>query len=233
MLAVKKLCDLQRAILHADSGRDTLRRRGPGALHLVAIEPADSDSSPHTPKMLTFQDSELSAELQTAMSSHYGGCEEGLAIKNAVGMSQSQESIDCRSRGSGRSQDPPTGLHHPPQLVAGEPGRRLGQGEEPPRGLGPEAPAAAAAQAGSSGHGHGVQVPRHPGQAPPVGVSWPLPSWLTGTEGFQLPSFSLWLHGTELLPPPCGPHRHPGSAQETHPEHDPLRPVGRRAGRRR
>uniref|UniRef100_A0A3Q4HXX9 CASK interacting protein 2 n=1 Tax=Neolamprologus brichardi TaxID=32507 RepID=A0A3Q4HXX9_NEOBR len=110
MLAVKKLCDIQRAILQAESGHGTLRRKGPGALHLVAIE-ADAGSecsSPHTPKMLTFQDSELSAELQTAMSSHYGDCEEGLAIKNAVGMSQSQESIDTRSRGSGRSQEPPT-----------------------------------------------------------------------------------------------------------------------------
>ncbi|XP_033500657.1 caskin-2 isoform X11 [Epinephelus lanceolatus] len=111
MLAVKKLCDIQRAILQAESGQGTLRRKAPGALHLVTIEPPDSGgecSSPHSPKMLTFQDSELSAELQTAMSSHYGGCEEGLAIKNAVGMSQSQESIDTRSRGSGRSQEPPT-----------------------------------------------------------------------------------------------------------------------------
>ncbi|XP_070779947.1 caskin-2-like [Enoplosus armatus] len=111
MLAVKKLCDIQRAILQAESGQGTLRRKAPGALHLVTIEPPDTAgecSSPHTPKMLTFQDSELSAELQTAMSSHYGGCEEGLAIKNAVGMSQSQESIDTRSRGSGRSQEPPT-----------------------------------------------------------------------------------------------------------------------------
>ncbi|XP_038564524.1 caskin-2-like isoform X3 [Micropterus salmoides] len=111
MLAVKKLCDIQRAILQAESGQGTLRRRAPGALHLVAIEPPDTAgecSSPHTPKMLTFQDSELSAELQTAMSSHYGGCEEGLAIKHAVGMYQSQESIDNRSRGSGRSQEPPT-----------------------------------------------------------------------------------------------------------------------------
>ncbi|XP_059204718.1 caskin-2-like isoform X3 [Centropristis striata] len=111
MLAVKKLCDIQRAILQAEAGQGTLRRKAPGALHLVAIEPPDSSgecSSPHTPKMLTFQDSELSAELQSAMSSHYGGCEEGLAIKNAVGMSQSQESIDTRSRGSGRSQEPPT-----------------------------------------------------------------------------------------------------------------------------
>ncbi|XP_034566480.1 caskin-2-like [Notolabrus celidotus] len=111
MLAVKKLCDIHRAILQAESGTGTLRRKGPGALHLVTIEPPDSAgecSSPHTPKMLTFQDSELSSELQSAMSSHYGGCEEGLAIKHAVGMSQSEESIDTRSRGSGRSQEPPT-----------------------------------------------------------------------------------------------------------------------------
>ncbi|XP_063759584.1 caskin-2-like isoform X3 [Eleginops maclovinus] len=114
MLAVKKLCDINRAILMAESGQGTLRRKAPGALHLVAIEPPDcAGDSPRTPKMLTFQDSELSAELQTAMSSHYGGCEEGLAIKNAVGMSQSQESFDSRSRGSGRSQDPPTASINP------------------------------------------------------------------------------------------------------------------------
>ncbi|XP_075998819.1 caskin-2 isoform X3 [Genypterus blacodes] len=111
MLAVRKLCDIQRAILQAESSHGTLRRKAPGALHLVAIEPPDAGldcSSPHTPKMLTFQDSELSTELQTAMSSHYGGCEDGFAFKHAVGMSQSQESIDARSRGSGRSQEPPT-----------------------------------------------------------------------------------------------------------------------------
>lgn len=118
MLAVKKLCDIQRAIAQAESGQGTgtLRRKGPGALHLVAIEPPDAggeSSAPHTPKMLTFQDSELSAELQTAMCSHYGGCEDGLAIKHAVGMSQSQDSIDTRSRGSGRSQEPPTASINP------------------------------------------------------------------------------------------------------------------------
>ncbi|MEQ2159479.1 hypothetical protein GOODEAATRI_023302, partial [Goodea atripinnis] len=116
MLAVKKLCDIQRANLQADSSSGTLRRKAPGALHLVTIESPDASSecsSPHTPMMVTFQDSELSAELQTAMASHYGGCEEGLAIKNVVGMSQSQESIDTRSRGSGRSQEPPTASINP------------------------------------------------------------------------------------------------------------------------
>nr|XP_015831778.2 caskin-2 isoform X2 [Nothobranchius furzeri] len=116
MLAVKKLCDIQKAILHAESSHGTLRRKAPGGLHLVAIESPDASSecsSPHTPIMMTFQDSELSAELQTAMSSHYGGCEEGLAIKAAVGMSQSQESFDTRSRGSGRSQEPSSASVNP------------------------------------------------------------------------------------------------------------------------
>ncbi|XP_072224187.1 caskin-2-like isoform X2 [Leuresthes tenuis] len=114
MLAVKKLCDIQRAMLQGESG--TLRRKAPGALHLVTIESPDASSecsSPNTPKMMTFQDSELSTELQTAMTGHYGGGDEGLAIKNAVGMSRSQESIDARSRGSGRSQEPPTASVNP------------------------------------------------------------------------------------------------------------------------
>lgn len=111
MLGVKKLCDIQKAVLQAESGQGTLHRKAPAALHLFTIEPPESAgecSSPHTPKMQTFQDSELSAELQTALSSHYGGCEEGLVIQNAVGKSQSQDSIDTRSGGSGRSQEPPT-----------------------------------------------------------------------------------------------------------------------------
>ncbi|KAL6475863.1 hypothetical protein MHYP_G00143620 [Metynnis hypsauchen] len=110
MLAVKKLCDLHKALLQTESDQGTLRRKTPAALDLLPIEPpADGGDlpSPHTPKMLTFQDSELSAELQSAMATHYGGPQEGLAIKNAVAMSVSQESIDTRSRGSGRSQEPP------------------------------------------------------------------------------------------------------------------------------
>ncbi|XP_072549408.1 caskin-2 isoform X3 [Salminus brasiliensis] len=110
MLAVKKLCDLHRALLQAESGQGTLRRKPPAALDLLPIEPLTDGGdlpSPHTPKMLTFQESELSAELQNAMATHYGSPQEGLAIKHAVSMSASQESIDARSRGSGRSQEPP------------------------------------------------------------------------------------------------------------------------------
>ncbi|XP_037333131.2 caskin-2-like isoform X2 [Pungitius pungitius] len=98
MLAVKKLCDVQRATQQAEAGHGTLRRKAPGGLRLVAIEPPDpagEGSPPPSPRTLSFQDSELSAELQTAMY------EEGSAIR-------SQENMEARSRGAGRSQDPPT-----------------------------------------------------------------------------------------------------------------------------
>ncbi|XP_061761790.1 caskin-2-like isoform X2 [Nerophis ophidion] len=106
MLAVKKLCDIHRA-----TAQGTLRRKAPGTLQLLAIEPPDGGgecSSPRTPRMLTFQDSELSAELQSAMSSRYADCEDGPVFKNNAGLSESQDSMDTRSRGSGRSQEAPT-----------------------------------------------------------------------------------------------------------------------------
>uniref|UniRef100_A0A3B1IK21 CASK interacting protein 2 n=1 Tax=Astyanax mexicanus TaxID=7994 RepID=A0A3B1IK21_ASTMX len=143
MLAVKKLCDLHRALLQTESGQGTLRRKPPAALDLLPIEPpTDSGDlpSPHTPKMLTFQDSELSAELQTAMSTHYGSPQEGLAIKSAVAMSISQESIDARSRGSGRSQEPPatpstsTALHSRSQESLASGGSSPGKERNIPEG---------------------------------------------------------------------------------------------------
>ncbi|XP_060108041.1 caskin-2 isoform X2 [Heteronotia binoei] len=102
MLAVKKLTDLRKSLNQADA--NTLRRKIPGALDIVTIESVENGEchSPHTPKMTTFQDSELSYELQTAMSN---SCQETLTIKNAQGISRSQESIGMRSRGSGHSQE--------------------------------------------------------------------------------------------------------------------------------
>ncbi|XP_015281125.1 PREDICTED: caskin-2 [Gekko japonicus] len=102
MLAVKKLTDLRRSLNQADA--NTLRRKIPGALDIVTIESVENGEchSPHTPKMTTFQDSELSYELQTAMSN---SCQETLTIKNTQGISRSQESIGMRSRGSGHSQE--------------------------------------------------------------------------------------------------------------------------------
>ncbi|KAE8284555.1 Caskin-2 CASK-interacting protein 2 [Larimichthys crocea] len=119
MLAVKRLCDLQRSRNHADrAGGGTLQRKPPAALELVAIEHIRSDTpsddccpSPRTPKaLLSFQDSELSAELQSAMMGRVGGGgAEAFGIRGVTSaavisaMSVSQESISMRSRGSGNS----------------------------------------------------------------------------------------------------------------------------------
>lgn len=86
-------------------------RRAPPTLELVAIEHHDSSdcpSSPVSPKMLTFQDSELSIELQNAMArSGYSGGHDGLSNVSGTAMRLSQESIGTRSGGSGRSQERP------------------------------------------------------------------------------------------------------------------------------
>ncbi|XP_039992013.1 caskin-2-like isoform X2 [Xiphias gladius] len=128
MLAVKRLCDLQRSRNHADrTGGGTLRQKPPAALELVAIEhtpthnvhahthpdapPDNCCPSPRTPRaLLSFQDSELSAELQSAMMGRAGGgSAEAFGIRGVTSaaaisaMSVSQESISMRSRGSGNS----------------------------------------------------------------------------------------------------------------------------------
>ncbi|KAM6240181.1 caskin-2 isoform 1-T1 [Spheniscus humboldti] len=133
MLAVKKLRDLRKSLNQAEA--TLARRKVPGALDIVTIESLENGEcqSPHTPKMTTFQDSELSYELQTAMSN---SCHETLGIKSSQGMSRSQESIGVRSRGSGHSQDNVLSLHlsSPSQesLGSGE-SSSSGQSCAPPR----------------------------------------------------------------------------------------------------
>ncbi|XP_051490681.1 caskin-2 isoform X2 [Apus apus] len=134
MLAVKKLRDLRKSLNQAEA--TLARRKVPGALDIVTIESLENGEcqSPHTPKMTTFQDSELSYELQTAMSN---SCHETLGIKSSQGMSRSQESIGVRSRGSGHSQDNVLSRHlsSPSQesLGSGESSSSSGQSCAPPR----------------------------------------------------------------------------------------------------
>lgn len=124
MLAVKRLCDLHRSRNPVDRTEGgTLRRKPPAALELVTIEHTPTHTvhpdaptnnccpSPRTPRALrSFQDSELSAELQTAMMGRVGGgaCEafgvRGVASSAVLAaMSVSEESISKRSQGSGNS----------------------------------------------------------------------------------------------------------------------------------
>uniref|UniRef100_A0A8C8VJY2 CASK interacting protein 1 n=1 Tax=Pelusios castaneus TaxID=367368 RepID=A0A8C8VJY2_9SAUR len=68
MLAVKKLAEIQKAeYVKYESG--TLKKKAPQSLDVLAIEPPPQDSAEcQSPKMTTFQDSELSSELQVALT---------------------------------------------------------------------------------------------------------------------------------------------------------------------
>lgn len=126
MLAVKRLCDLHRSQNHSDrTGGGTLQRKLPAALELVAIEhnihsqiqfhnPNGGYTSPQIARaLLSFQDSELSAELQNAMTGIAGDSD--IRGRASAAMSISQESISIRSRGSGNSN---TGNPHNPQSLS-------------------------------------------------------------------------------------------------------------------
>uniref|UniRef100_A0A8C4WDE2 CASK interacting protein 1 n=1 Tax=Gopherus evgoodei TaxID=1825980 RepID=A0A8C4WDE2_9SAUR len=68
MLAVKKLAEIQKAeYVKYESG--TLKKKAPQSLDVLAIEsPQQENAECQSPKMTTFQDSELSNELQVALT---------------------------------------------------------------------------------------------------------------------------------------------------------------------
>ncbi|XP_065752515.1 caskin-2 [Phocoena phocoena] len=127
MLGVKRLAELRRGLLQGEAPGDGSRRlaRGP---ELMAIEGLENGDGPAVagPRLLTFQGSELSPELQAAMA---GGGPEPLPLPPA--RSPSQESIGARSRGSGHSQEQPAS-----QPGGGDPNtpqeRNLPEGTERP-----------------------------------------------------------------------------------------------------
>lgn len=127
MLGVKRLAELRRGLLQGEAPGEGGRQlaRGP---ELMAIEGLENGDGPAAagPRLLTFQGSELSPELQAAMA---GDGPEPLPLPPA--RSPSQESIGARSRGSGHSQEQPApqpggGDHSTPQE------RNLPEGTERP-----------------------------------------------------------------------------------------------------
>ncbi|KAK2507508.1 hypothetical protein MC885_015618 [Smutsia gigantea] len=129
MLGVKRLAELRRGLLQGEAPGESSHRlaRGP---ELMAIEGLENGDGPAAagPRLLTFQGSELSPELQAAMAA---GSPEPLPLPPA--RSPSQESIGARSRGSGHSQEQPA-----PQPTGGDPStpqeRNLPEGTEwPPK----------------------------------------------------------------------------------------------------
>ncbi|NWV20789.1 CSKI2 protein, partial [Origma solitaria] len=178
MLAVKKLRDLRKSLNQAEA--TLARRKVPGSLDIVTIESLENGEcqSPHTPKMTTFQDSELSYELQTAMSN---SCHETLGIKSSQGMSRSQESIGVRSRGSGHSQDNVLSRHlsSPSQESLGSGESSSSSGQNLPEGTDQYARPVA-----QKGAGTPAVTPCTPPQTPSKGTA-PYPPSTAPTAGEQ------------------------------------------------
>ncbi|KAG2460994.1 caskin-2-like [Polypterus senegalus] len=107
MLAVKKLNDIQKIMNQRELENKALMHKIPGELATVTIETENGGEcySSQTAKMTTFQDIELSPELQSTISSKYNNHQDGLTVKSLLSFSSSQESIGGRSRGSGHSQE--------------------------------------------------------------------------------------------------------------------------------
>ncbi|KAF4015494.1 hypothetical protein G4228_007416 [Cervus hanglu yarkandensis] len=106
MLAVRKLAELQKAEYAKYEG-GPLRRKAPQSLEVMAIEspppPEPAPADCQSPKMTTFQDSELSGELQAALT----GPAEGAAAATAPAEKPSNH-LPPTPRASGR-QEPSLG----------------------------------------------------------------------------------------------------------------------------
>uniref|UniRef100_A0A8C4SMF0 Caskin-2-like n=1 Tax=Erpetoichthys calabaricus TaxID=27687 RepID=A0A8C4SMF0_ERPCA len=128
MLAVKKLNDIQKFMNQRELENKALMHKIPSELATVTIETENGGEchSSQTAKMTTFQDAELSPELQSTISSKYNNHQDGLTIKSLLSFSSSQESIGGRSRGSGHSQEITPVLQ---QIVTTMPGKYSTQKE--------------------------------------------------------------------------------------------------------
>nr|XP_020660469.1 LOW QUALITY PROTEIN: caskin-1 [Pogona vitticeps] len=116
MLAVKKLAEIQKAeYVKYESG--TLKKKGaPQSLDTVAIEsPQQEAAECQSPKMTTFQDSELSNELQVAMTgtgeegtekqgNHVGHFREGAAYRHPSRLAH-ENSLSGRAKHMSSSQE--------------------------------------------------------------------------------------------------------------------------------
>ncbi|XP_028990730.3 caskin-2-like [Betta splendens] len=114
MLAVKRLCDLQRSRNTVRTEGDTLRQKPSATLELMSIEhtpthkvhahtspdvQSDECCTPGTPQaLLSFQESKLSVELQSAIMGRAGAAESfGIRCVTSAAMAVSQESISMQS----------------------------------------------------------------------------------------------------------------------------------------
>ncbi|XP_074135636.1 LOW QUALITY PROTEIN: caskin-1 [Sminthopsis crassicaudata] len=178
MLAVRKLAELQKAE-YGKYEAGALRRKAPQSLEVMAIEsppaPEPTPAECQSPKMITFQDSELSDELQAAMTGPPSG-PEGAAEKPAnslpptprAGALRHEPSLSGRARHISSSQE----------LLGDGPPGPSGPMSRSQEYLADEgAPAPSPKEARPARHGHGVKrasvppVPGKPRQSFPPGAA--------------------------------------------------------------
>ncbi len=113
MLAVKKLAEIQKT----SDGRNTLHKKTPVTQEVMAIESPPHDSGECiSPKMSTFQDSELSGELQAALT-RPADMQDGAEIRtnSNLGAQHRAPSLHENSMNKSRDTEEPSG---PPKKEA-------------------------------------------------------------------------------------------------------------------
>ncbi|KAL8174975.1 UNVERIFIED_CONTAM: hypothetical protein K2H54_007693 [Gekko kuhli] len=211
MLAVKKLAEIQKAeYIKYESG--TLKKKGaPQSQDTVAIEsPPQETAECQSPKMTTFQDSELSNELQVAMTgtgeegaekqvNHVGHFREGAAFRHSARLVH-ENSLSGRVKHMSSSQEL---LGDGPKSA----GAAISRSQEYLAEDGKEGPATLPKEVRSLRHGHSVKrasvppVPGKPRQSfPPSGGHYTPPQTPTKPRPSSPQAVSL-AHATAKVKP--------------------------------
>lgn len=206
MLAVKKLAEIQKA----SDGRNTLRKKPPAAQEVMAIESPPHDSGEcMSPKMSTFQDSELSGELQAALT-RPADVQDGTEVRtnSSLGAQHRARSLHENSMNKSRDTEEPSG---PPKKEA-RTMRQSSQGGQRSVSLAQPKPR----QSYPQGAGPPYTPPQTPTKTKP-----PTSQTVSNPPSKQKPSSQLH----QQTEKPMTPRAHPQSpTQRSHP-HPAAQPV--------
>uniref|UniRef100_A0A8C2C5U7 CASK interacting protein 1 n=1 Tax=Cyprinus carpio TaxID=7962 RepID=A0A8C2C5U7_CYPCA len=206
MLAVKKLAEIQKA----SDGRNTLRKKPPAAQEVMAIESPPHDSGEcMSPKMSTFQDSELSGELQAALT-RPADLQDGTEVRtnSSLGAQYRARSLHENSMNKSRDTEEPSG---PPKKEA----RTMRQSSQ-----GGQRSVSSAQAKPRQSYPQGTGPPYTPPQTP-TKTKPPTSQTVSNPPGKQKPSSQL-LQQTEK---PMTPRAHPQSPTQRSHSHPAAQPV--------
>uniref|UniRef100_A0A8C1LZ62 CASK interacting protein 1 n=1 Tax=Cyprinus carpio TaxID=7962 RepID=A0A8C1LZ62_CYPCA len=206
MLAVKKLAEIQKA----SDGRNTLRKKPPAAQEVMAIESPPHDSGEcMSPKMSTFQDSELSGELQAALT-RPADLQDGTEVRtnSSLGAQYRARSLHENSMNKSRDTEDPSG---PPKKEA----RTMRQSSQ-----GGQRSVSSAQAKPRQSYPQGTGPPYTPPQTP-TKTKPPTSQTVSNPPGKQKPSSQL-LQQTEK---PMTPRAHPQSPTQRSHSHPAAQPV--------